>query len=175
MIALIFSSSLLLAFLAAVTGHFYHFFPACFTYDEAGFRWLSFLWRWCISRRHLWSLVTLKPIIRILKHGWHDGIGSPRPIATGMLYRQQQLIAASKQQHSGEIRICVEASLPLNYCRRDVSTRAITRQRALAMFRKLPGWDTENNNGVLIYLLLAEHAIALIADLGLNQFVNSQL
>jgi uncharacterized membrane protein len=32
------------------------------------------------------------------------------------------------------------------------------------MFGKLRVWDTEYNNGVLIYLLLAEHAIEIVAD-----------
>ena len=47
----------------------------------------------------------------------------------------------------------------------------ITRQRALAMFGKLRVWDTAHNNGVLIYLLLAEHRIEIVADRGLNERV----
>ena len=39
------------------------------------------------------------------------------------------------------------------------------------MFGKLGVWDTERNNGVLIYLLLAEHAIEIVADRGLNRHV----
>jgi uncharacterized membrane protein len=42
------------------------------------------------------------------------------------------------------------------------------------MFGKLRVWDTEHNNGVLIYLLLAEHAIEIVADRGLNQHVPSE-
>jgi uncharacterized membrane protein len=42
------------------------------------------------------------------------------------------------------------------------------------MFGKLRVWDTEHNNGVLIYLLLAEHAIELVADRGLNRHVDAQ-
>ncbi|HZW75582.1 MAG TPA: TPM domain-containing protein, partial [Caldimonas sp.] len=42
-----------------------------------------------------------------------------------------------------------------------------------AMFGKLNVWDTERNNGVLIYLLLAEHAIEIVADRGLNEHVNA--
>jgi uncharacterized membrane protein len=44
----------------------------------------------------------------------------------------------------------------------------------LAMFGKLRVWDTEANNGVLIYLLLAEHAIELVADRGLARTVSPQ-
>lgn len=41
------------------------------------------------------------------------------------------------------------------------------------MFGKLRVWDTEHNNGVLIYLLLAEHAIEIVADRGLNRHVST--
>ena len=54
------------------------------------------------------------------------------------------------------------------------SLRVITHQRALSQFGKLRVWDTEHNNGVLIYLLLAERSIELVADRGLNPFVTPQ-
>ena len=88
-----------------------------------------------------------------------------------------QRVAASEARHSGQIRICVEAGLPFSYLwrhvRRGVPLRQVIRQRAVTMFGKLRVWDTERNNGVLIYLLLAEHAIELVADRGLNAFVRS--
>jgi uncharacterized membrane protein len=52
-----------------------------------------------------------------------------------------------------------------------VPLRQVIRQRAVTMFGKLRVWDTERNNGVLVYLLLADHAIELVADRGLNAFV----
>jgi uncharacterized membrane protein len=79
-------------------------------------------------------------------------------------------VAASEQGHGGEIRICVEAGLPLSYLWRDASAR----DRAVTMFGKLRVWDTEHNNGVLIYLLLAEHAIEIVADRGLTRHVSPQ-
>ncbi len=66
------------------------------------------------------------------------------------------------------MRICVEAALPSSYLWRNASAR----ERAIAMFGKLRVWDTERNNGVLIYLLLADHAIELVADRGLNRHVD---
>jgi len=74
----------------------------------------------------------------------------------------------SERRHSGEIRICVEASLPLAYLWRDASAR----ERAIALFGKLRVWDTEHNNGVLVYLLLAERAIEIVADRGLGRHVS---
>src|SRR3569623_1087384 len=48
---------------------------------------------------------------------------------------------------------------------------ATARERAVAMFAKLRVWDTEHNNGVLIYLLLSERAIEIVADRGLTSRV----
>ncbi|MCC2675141.1 MAG: hypothetical protein K0R58_2088, partial [Ramlibacter sp.] len=50
---------------------------------------------------------------------------------------------------------------------------ATPRDRAISMFGKLGVWDTEQNNGVLIYLLLAEHAIEIVADRGLSRHVGA--
>ena len=76
---------------------------------------------------------------------------------------------ASEHSHSGEIRICIEAGLPLSYVWRGLSAR----QRAITLFGKLRVWDTEHNNGVLIYLLLAEHRIEIVADRGLSRHVDA--
>ena len=61
----------------------------------------------------------------------------------------------------------MEASLPTSYLwrvGRGSSLAAVVRERALAWFGRLRIWDTEDNNGVLIYVLLAEHAIEFVAD-----------
>lgn len=117
----------------------------------------------------------LSRIKRVLKHRWLDSSTTHRAIPPDMLQRLQQRVAASEQRHSGEIRIYVEAGLPLSYLWRDAPTRQITRQRALAIFGKLRVWDTAHNNGVLIYLLLAERSIELVADRGLSQMVEPQV
>jgi hypothetical protein len=117
----------------------------------------------------------LSRIKRVLKHRWLDDATARRVIPSALLQRLRQRVAASEQRHSGEIRIYVEAGLPMSYLWRDASTRHITRQRALAMFSKLGVWDTANNNGVLIYLLLAERSIELVADRGLNDVVEPQI
>ena len=111
-------------------------------------------------------------IKRLLKHRWMDD--ASRSVAPEVSQRLTRRVAASEQQHSGQIRICVEAALPNSYLLRQDSIRAITRQRAVAQFGKLRVWDTQHNNGVLIYLLLAERAIELVADRGLNQYVTPE-
>lgn len=105
---------------------------------------------------------------RILKHRWFDERDAERALDAAALQRIEARVAESEARHSGEIRVCVEASLPLSYLWRD----ATARERAVSMFGKLRVWDTEANNGVLIYLLLAEHAIEVVADRGLARHVD---
>jgi uncharacterized membrane protein len=104
---------------------------------------------------------------RLLRHRWFDEADTRRAIPPGLAQRLAGHVAASEGRHSGEIRIYIEAGLPLSYLWRD----ATPRERAIAMFGKLGVWDTEQNNGVLIYLLLAEHAIEVVADRGLVRHV----
>ena len=114
--------------------------------------------------------------LTLLKHCWFDESDSKRLIAPALLERLAQRVAASERRHSGEVRIVVEASLPLSYlwrhCTHKTSIAELTRQRATMQFGKLRVWDTENNNGVLIYLLLAERKIELLADRGVNAHVS---
>ena len=109
----------------------------------------------------------LNKLKRILKHRWLDESDANRAVPVDMVERLMRRVAASEKRHSGEIRICVEAGLPLSYLWRN----APARERAITLFGKLRVWDTELNNGVLIYLLLADHAIEIVADRGLNQRV----
>ena len=104
-------------------------------------------------------------IARLLKHRSLDETDARRALGDAALERLRARVAASERGHSGEIRICVEAGLPLSYLWRGASAR----ERAVAMFGKLRVWDTEHNNGVLIYLLLAEHRIEIVADRGIDR------
>jgi uncharacterized membrane protein len=109
----------------------------------------------------------LAKIRRLFKHRWLDASDTQRAIPPELVERLKSRAAASERRHSGEVRICVEAGLPASYVWRGASAR----ERAVALFGKLRIWDTEHNNGVLIYLLLAEHAIEIVADRGLNRHV----
>jgi uncharacterized membrane protein len=104
---------------------------------------------------------------RLFRHRWLDEADTRRAVPKDVLERLARQVAASEQRHSGEIRIYVEAGLPLSY----VWSDATPRQRAITMFGKLRVWDTEHNNGVLVYLLLAERAIEIVADRGLTRHV----
>ena len=111
----------------------------------------------------------LAKLQRLLKHRLLDEADTRKAIPPDLVARLTQRVAASERRHTGEIRVCVEASLPTSYLLRDASPR----QRAVTMFGKLRVWDTEQNNGVLVYLLLAERAIEIVADRGLARKVDA--
>ena len=90
-----------------------------------------------------------------------------RTFPADLIDRLTRRVAASERRHTGQIRICVEGGLPLSYLWRGASAR----DRALTLFGKQRVWDTEANNGVLIYLLEADHAIEIVADRGLARHV----
>lgn len=79
------------------------------------------------------------------------------------LHRIADAITQSERAHTGQVSFAVESSLRLGALWRGVDSR----QRAHLAFSRLRTWDTEANNGVLIYLLLVDHRIEVVADRGL--------
>lgn len=89
--------------------------------------------------------------------------------STAALHRIEKAIKASELTHSGEIRFVVEAGLhPL-----EIISKKMPKKRAIELFSLLNIWDTEQNNGVLIYLLLADRDVEIVADRGIHQHVGS--
>jgi uncharacterized membrane protein len=82
----------------------------------------------------------------------------------------EQAVARSETQHRGEVRFAVEAALDVSGLIAGQSARA----RAIEVFSQLGVWDTEDNNGVLIYLLLADRDVEIVADRGINALVGAQ-
>lgn len=120
-------------------------------------------------------MIGMNKFLRILKHRWMDSADSHRLVPDDMAQRLAKRVAASELRHTGEVRLCVEAALPMSYLWRlggSTGMNTLTRQRAVSWFGRLGVWDTEHNNGVLIYLLLAEHAIEFVADRALNEHVD---
>ncbi len=106
---------------------------------------------------------------RILRHRMLDDTDTRSALSDAALARLEARVHASERRHSGEIRLSVEAGLPLSYLWKGLRSR----DRAITLFGKLRVWDTEANNGVLVYLLLAEHAIEIVADRGLARHVDA--
>jgi uncharacterized membrane protein len=81
----------------------------------------------------------------------------------------REAIERAERAHAGEIRFAVETALPPRRIIGEVGPRA----RALEVFSELRVWDTEHNNGVLIYVLIADRSVEIVADRGLSTRVTS--
>lgn len=104
---------------------------------------------------------------RFIRHLFHDywSVGSAFPKRT--MEAIERAIAEQECRHDGELRFAVEASLPLN----DLVGGVTARDRAIELFGRLRVWDTAQNAGVLIYLLLADKRVEIVADRGIHQKV----
>lgn len=80
----------------------------------------------------------------------------------------ERSIGMAERGSSGQIRLVIEAKWPLLHVHRHTP-----RARALEWFSQLHVWDTEHNNGVLIYLLFAERKVEIVADRGFNHYVTT--
>lgn len=92
----------------------------------------------------------------------HRAVNGAFPAAA--LTAIEEATRVSETQHRGQIRFAVESALDWPYLRHGVSAAA----RARDVFASLRIWDTEENNGVLIYLLLADHDVEIVADRGVH-------
>jgi uncharacterized membrane protein len=81
----------------------------------------------------------------------------------------ERTIAQTEATHDGQIRFAVEHALDFPHLVAGLSAR----ERALDVFSRLRVWDTEHNNGVLIYLLLADRDVEIIADRGIHANVGA--
>ena len=82
----------------------------------------------------------------------------------------ERAIKASETAHLGEIRFVVEGALDSTPLFREQSAR----ERAIDVFAQLRIWDTEHNNGLLIYLLLADRNVEIVADRGIHAKVGTR-
>jgi hypothetical protein len=78
-------------------------------------------------------------------------------------------VTESELSHAGEIRFALEAGLEPT----EIIAGKSPRQRALEVFSALGVWDTEANNGVLIFVLLADRDVEIVADRGFNELVSA--
>lgn len=108
-----------------------------------------------------------QPVIRFFRHLFTSAYWVRRYFSQQALTNIEHAISASEKLHAGEIRFVVEAGLePM-----EILYRKTPRKRAIELFGQLNIWDTEHNNGVLIYLLLADHDVEIVADRGIHRFV----
>jgi uncharacterized membrane protein len=103
---------------------------------------------------------------RVFRHLLAQGRGR-RCFPPRVLEAIQRAIAEGERRHRGQVCFILEAALPLGALLRDVSPRA----RAHELFARFGVWDTEHNCGVLLYVLLPDRAIEIVADRGISKRV----
>ncbi|WP_238333442.1 TPM domain-containing protein [Luteimonas marina] len=106
-------------------------------------------------------------LARLLRH-WCT-LPSQRRFPADSLARIAGAIAAGERRHRGEVCFAIESALGA----RQVLGGVDARRRADEAFGCLRVWDTAANNGVLVYVLLADHAIEIVADRGLDGRVDA--
>jgi len=101
-------------------------------------------------------------IARIFRHLFAEGSGR-RHFPVHALDAIQRAVSAGETRQRGQVCFAIEGALPL----RDLIAGRTPRGRAQEVFAHLRVWDTEHNSGVLIYVLLPDHAIEIVADRGI--------
>ena len=107
------------------------------------------------------------PIIRFIKHMFSHPWQVKRHFSAEALRNIEKAISASEKIHAGEIRFVVEAGLQPY----EILCGKTPKKRAIELFGRMNIWDTEHNNGVLIYLLLADRDVEIVADRGIDKQV----
>ena len=107
------------------------------------------------------------PIIRFIKHMFSHPWQVKRHFSAEALRSIEKAISASEKIHAGEIRFVVEAGLHPY----EILCKKTPKKRAIELFGRMNIWDTEHNNGVLIYLLLADRDVEIVADRGIDKQV----
>jgi uncharacterized membrane protein len=101
----------------------------------------------------------------LLEHHWRARRLFPPKALTAI----EQAIKTGETSHSGQVRFVVEGALDGAPLFRDQPAR----ERAIDIFAQLRIWDTVHNNGVLIYLLLADRDVEIVADRGIDMKVGA--
>ncbi len=88
----------------------------------------------------------------------------PQPVRDAI----EKAIGECESLHGGEIRFVIETAFDMPEVWRNLAPRL----RALQMFGQFGVWDTAHNNGVLIYVLMADHDVEIVADRGIAAHVS---
>lgn len=105
--------------------------------------------------------------MRWWRHAVTDAADARRAFPSGAMDRIERAIAEAEARHAGQIVFVIEPALPVSR----VLAKLAPRERALEVFGLMRVWDTEHNNGVLVYLLLADRDVEIVADRGIHRHV----
>lgn len=101
---------------------------------------------------------------RFFRHALMNPITAGRSFPSAVLDAIAKEIAQQEGRHRGEIQFVVEAELTTGQLWRDLGSR----DRAREIFAQNGVWNTEENTGVLLYILLADHRVEVVADRGIT-------
>jgi uncharacterized membrane protein len=107
-------------------------------------------------------------IKRCLRHLMLPRWFAVRRFPSAAMARIERAVKESEMLHGGQVRVAVESSLDIGALMR----KQTARERALDVFSELRVWDTRDNCGVLLYLLLADHDVEIVADRGIAERVS---
>ena len=102
--------------------------------------------------------------IRLIRHLFQPRWRLRLAFTRRTLARIAEAVSRSEAGHGGEIRFVAEGALDFLPLVRGTTAR----ERAVRVFSDLRVWDTEANSGVLVYLLLADRDVEIVADRGFN-------
>ena len=102
--------------------------------------------------------------MRWIRHLFLDYFALARAFPRAILAAIERAVAEQEKRHRGELRVVIEGGLPLPA----LAAGRSARERALEHFARLRVWDTGDNAGVLIYLLLADRRVEIVADRGIH-------
>lgn len=107
---------------------------------------------------------------RFLRHVWMSPLIVKRQFPSATLDAIESAVRVGERRHRGQVRLVVEAELETAQLWHGVTAR----ERAVDVFANLRVWDTEENNGVLIYVLLADRKVEIVADRGIDRHVGGE-
>lgn len=106
-------------------------------------------------------------LTRALRHLWFPRRAVDRAFPSSTLDAIETAIRDAERGHRGEIRFAIEGAIDWPDLLRGLTART----RAIQLFSDLHVWDTEHNNGVLIFVLLGDHDVEIVADRGIHRRV----
>lgn len=107
---------------------------------------------------------------RFIRHVWMSPLVLKRQFPSDTLAAIGRAVTEGEKSHRGQVRFVLEAELTTGQLWTGVSAR----QRAIDVFSLLRVWDTEENNGVLVYLLLADRKVEIVADRGIHRHAGDE-